>query len=305
MTRPLSVLLTGASGYAGAAIATNLRAAGMRVITAGRRPEDDIAFDLGDPTRWHALSIPHGVDVCIHAAAATEWLCRDDPVAAYTINVTATRALLHALERAGVGHVVYLSTFHVFGRPHGVLDEETAPVPANDYGLTHLMAEQALMLHARRAGTRATVLRPANLFGLPARWSSFDRWSLAPFDFARQAASAGSIRLLSDGSPVRAYVSLDTVCEAVRAAIDGNLPALTHLTGRAWSMAELARICAAVAAPAVPVELGKAGQAEQPFDFRSRHFAAETDGNGTRMERFLGDVLAHLATQAATSKAVA
>ncbi|WP_454765980.1 NAD-dependent epimerase/dehydratase family protein [Cupriavidus campinensis] len=298
MTYPRTVLLTGASGYAGAAIAACLRAAGIRVLTAGRRPDDDIAFDLADAKHWDGLSVPPGVDVCIHAAAATERLCRDDAVAAHTINVTATRMLLRALERAGVGNVIYLSTFHVFGHPRGGIDEDTLPVPANDYGLTHLMAEQAVMLHARRTGARATVLRPANLFGTPARWERFDRWSLAPFDFARQAASTGRIRLLSDGSPVRAYVSLDDVCNAACAAINGQLPALTHLSGRAWSMAELARACAQVASEttgqAVPVELGRAGQPEQPFEFRSRHWAAEADASGKSMARFLRDVLAHV-----------
>lgn len=280
-----TVLLTGASGYLGGAIRHGLRAAGIRVMTAGRRADDDIAFDLLRPDSLPAL--PAGIDACIHAAAANEVLCRQDPLAAYTANVTATRALAGRLRDAGAGHVIYLSTFHVFGRPAGRLDEAAAPVPANDYGLTHLLAEQLLL--AQPFTTH--ILRPANLFGTPADWATFDRWSLAPFDFTRQAMREGALRLLSDGSPVRCYVSLDTLVAAVMAALRGELPCLTHVSGQPWRIDALAGLCARVAGAAggreVPVALGTQRAQEAAYTFGSRHWADEPDIDGARMAGFV------------------
>lgn len=273
-----TVLLTGASGYAGGAIRDVLRQAGMTVLTAGRRADDDLPFDLLRPDRLPAL--PAGIDACVHAAAANEVLCRQDPLAAFTANVTATRALAGRLRDAQVGHVVYLSTFHVFGRPAGRLDETAEPVPANDYGLTHLLAEHLL----RAQPFRTTIIRPANLFGTPADWSTFNRWTLAPFDFMQQALRDRAVRLLSDGSPVRCYVSLERLAAAVVQGLQGHLPPVTHVSGQPWRMDALARLCAGVAAQAsgrdVPVSLGTHRPAEAAYTFGSGHWADETDAEG-------------------------
>ncbi|PWK35569.1 NAD-dependent epimerase/dehydratase family protein [Cupriavidus plantarum] len=287
-----SVLLTGASGYAGAAIRVALERAGMSVITAGRRPGDDLPLDLLSP--MHMPTLPSGIDACVHAAAAHEILCRNDTVAAFTANVTATRALVRACDTAGIGQIVYLSTFHVFGAPRGDLTEDAVPVPGNDYGLTHYLAEQTLSL----LKGRATVLRPANLFGTPAVWDTFDRWTLAPFDFARTAIREGRIRLQSDGSPIRNYVSLERLKAAVLAALSGELPPVTHVAGRPWSMHELAMLSADVAREltgrATTVSLGTVVPNEAPYTFRSLHGASEADDDGATMRAFVRAVMTRL-----------
>lgn len=287
-----TVLLTGASGYAGASIRAALERAGMTVIAAGRRAGDDLPLDLLSPVRMPTL--PSGIDACVHAAAAHEILCRHDPVSAFTANVTATRALVRACDAAGIGQIVYLSTFHVFGAPRGELTEDTVPVPGNDYGLTHALAEQTLSLFKGRA----TVLRPANLFGTPAAWDTFDRWTLAPFDFARLAMREGEIRLQSDGSPMRSYVSLDRLDAAVLAALSGELPAITHVAGRPWRMRELAELSADVAQELTGretnVSLGAVVPNESPYTFRSLHWADETDRDGERMRAFVRAVMTRL-----------
>lgn len=299
------VILTGASGYAGAAVLQALRADGIEVITAGRRLEDAIRLDLMNPRAIAELRLPQ-VDACIHAAAAHEVGCRMDPVSAWTANATATRALLTALARASVSRVAYLSTFHVYGSPAGEIDEQCQPVPATDYGMTHLAAEQMVRMYARQVGMRATVLRLTNLYGVPASWHTFDRWSLAPFDFARQAVRDGSIRLLSDGSPVRSYVSLEKLTGTVRAALQDQLPELTHVSGQPWSMGDLARLCAEVAGQTlnrtIDVNLGcggaegRTGSTETPYRFFSNHWPSEVDEPvmSSRMAEFLRCVVEHL-----------
>ncbi len=270
----------------------------MTVLTAGRRSADDVQLDLLKPDSVIGSAIPDGVDVCVHAAAANEVSCRHDPVAAYTANVTATRALLRAAESAGIRNLVYLSTFHVFGRPCGDLDEDVAPLPENDYGMTHWMAEQAFLMHGRRTDARVSILRPANLFGEPVDWDTFNRWTLAPFDFARQAVKYGVVRLLSDGAPVRSYVSISYLAQAVLAAVSGLLPATTHLAGEVWSMAALAELCARIArevtAREIGVSFGKADLGELPYRFLSRHWPAEAGGTDCDMSAFIRSVVSSL-----------
>ncbi|MDF3834013.1 SDR family oxidoreductase [Cupriavidus basilensis] len=288
------VLLTGASGYAGAAIQAGLRACGLTVLTAGRRRNDDVYMDLLRPENLARLAIPSDIDALIHMAAANEVMCRQEPVSAYTANVTSTQALLRAAESAGIRRLLYLSTFHVFGAPSGTLDECTVPAPANDYGMTHWMAEQAFLMQGRRTGAQVCILRASNLFGEPADWGTFDRWTLAPFDFTRQAVTNAAISLLTNGAPVRNYVSLSFLRRSVIAALAGELPAITHIAGTAWSMAELAelsaRIVRAETAREVKVSLGNASPRETAYSFISKHWPLENCMKEDDMAAFLRGV---------------
>ncbi|KAG0942566.1 hypothetical protein G6F31_014851 [Rhizopus arrhizus] len=66
----------------------------MEVLTAGRAPTHDITLDLSDPAGVAALTLPHGLHACVHAAAMHEVACRANPALAYVVNVAGTRALL-------------------------------------------------------------------------------------------------------------------------------------------------------------------------------------------------------------------
>ncbi len=294
----MPILLTGASGYVGGAIAQTLEKANLPVLRAGRTADDAISLDLLCPDAIARLVLPPGLEVMVHAAALNEIACHQDPVAAYTANVTATRALIQAGLTAGIRRFVYLSTFHVFGTPRGDVAESTVPLAANDYGLSHLMAEQLAVTTARAAGATVHILRPGNLYGEPADWTLFRRWTLAPFDFVRQAMTRGVIALRSDGAPVRSYVSLDQCGAAVIAAAWGTLPPITHVAGRAWSMRDLAALAAVVVEKetgrAVTVTYGGATTSEPPYRFLSRSWRVEEDAGGKKMRAFLRAVVRRL-----------
>ena len=292
------VLMTGASGYAGGAIAEMLRAAGITVLTAGRRPADDLVFDLMRPELLSNQTFPQDIDVVVHAAAVHEVLCRQDPVASYTANVTATRALLESARKSSVRRLIYVSTFHVFGSLDGLIDESRAPQPVNDYGLTHMLAEQIFLTFAKAQQCEVSILRPANLFGTPTHWSYFNRWTLAPFDFVQQAVINGKIVLRTDGSPVRNYVSLSHLATTALAAVRGELPKVTHVAGQPWSMMALAILAAkavkSVSEKPVHVELGQPGSIEGSYIFCSNIAASELDEGQKKMLYFLVEVARYM-----------
>lgn len=299
MTR--RVLLTGASGYAGGAVCAHLRASGLDVVTAGRHPDDQVFMDLLLPETLAGAAIPEDIEVCIHTAAVHEVLCREDPVHAYAANVTATRALVDAVAAAGIRRIVYVSTYHVYGYPVGRLDETVEPRPGNDYGLTHFFAEQILLMVARQKRIKVNVLRAANLCGMPVNWTTFKRWTLAPFDFVRQAVTAKKIFLHTDGSSVRHYVSLDRLGACVLAAIQDELPQLVHLSGRAWSMYDLAGLAADAVGQEtganVEVMLGNICPNESAHEFCSRYWGDELDESSEKMRGFLSRVAHHLLSE--------
>lgn len=293
------ILVTGASGYAGGAVAARLRALGMRVVTAGRAATNDLKMDLADPGSVAALSLPAGIDACVHAAAMHEVGCREAPHAAYVVNVAGTRALLQACERAGIRRLAYVSTFHVYGRPSGLLDEAAPAVPGNDYGLTHLQAEQLFEWAAHAMGASVDILRPANLYGVPASWSGFDRWTLAPFDFCRQAVRTGKIVLHGQGTAVRNYVDVAHFADVVAGRLQGAGLGLLHVAGADWRIRDLALLAAQQAGNAmgrdVPVQWGDAQDvAAPPYQFHSRHQPTRDGDEHGAMAAFLRATLAHL-----------
>ncbi len=138
------VLITGAGGQLGAALASAFADDDVRALT---RADWDVRFpapaSLGKP------------DVVLHGAAWTNVDgAEDDPQGAAEVNVGGTT---HAAE-LGAPIVAYSSDYVFDGRKGAPYVESDSPAPLSVYGSTKLHGEAA-------AGERAWVLRSSWLFG--------------------------------------------------------------------------------------------------------------------------------------------
>jgi UDP-glucose 4-epimerase len=218
----MRIAITGCSGYLGGVFAKEFSRAGHEIVKLGRRPEDHVTLDLRSAVPDDAVGKLRGADVLIHSAAAHEVTCAENPAEALQVNVEGSRKVYDLAARSGVPVVAYVSTFHVFGRPNGRLLETTPPTPVNDYGVTHLFGEEYLKMFVRTGKIgRGIILRPANLFGPPASWHSFNRWSLVPFDFPQQLARNGRIVLRSSGIQKRVFTSCRSVTRDLMDLLSG------------------------------------------------------------------------------------
>ena len=168
----MKVLVTGATGFVGAAVARALNATGTGVRVLIRRDSDlrnlgglkvEQAYgDLRDrDSLRRALS---GCQQLYHVAAHYA-LWAKDPSVFYEVNVTGTRTLLETARDLGIERIVYTSTIGAIGLPiGGGLGTEETPVSlshmAGDYKRSKYLAEQEVLKLAR-AGLPVVIVNPS------------------------------------------------------------------------------------------------------------------------------------------------
>jgi UDP-glucose 4-epimerase len=151
VTEQRLVALTGATGFIGRRLLAELPRRGFRVRVLLRRPTE-LSLDcasavIGDLARPQNMAAALAdVDTVIHSAGVAQAMS-GVPADDYRIlNTEATIALARAAERAHVRRFVFLSSIRaqVGASAEGVVTEERAPQPTDDYGRSKLAAEQGL-----------------------------------------------------------------------------------------------------------------------------------------------------------------
>lgn len=213
-----TILITGANGYFGGIACEYFARQGWNVLKAGRQNSCDMPFNLDAPEDIANYRLKQHVDLVIHAAAANEVLCSKDPYNSVFYNVVGTKALLDFCVNNNIDKIVYISTFHVYGNPKGVVDELVLPIPENDYGLSHLQAEEYIQMYNRNGRIKGMVVRPSNLFGVPVDLGNCKRWSLVTLGFVLDAVQKSAIRLKTQGMQKRNFVSSIDICSFIEKA---------------------------------------------------------------------------------------
>lgn len=277
MSRQNTVIISGANGYFGAIATQYFHTHGWRVLKATRQETADIYFNLDNPKAFAQQRVAVDVDLFIHAAAAHEVSCHHQPYQSIGQNIIGTKAALDFCVINKIPRFIYLSTFHVFGYPQGDIDENTLPLPKNDYGLSHLQAEEYVQMYNRDNKVHGTVLRPTNFFGIPVDLDHFQRWSLTPLAFCREATTSHQIILKTPGFQQRNFISILDICAVIEriGLRQLDLP-LLHIYGRdTLSIRELAQLVKKVMRKSFQQEvtllIPDGSQREVGFNYYSRY----------------------------------
>ncbi|MGJ5725114.1 NAD-dependent epimerase/dehydratase family protein [Brevibacterium sp. H602] len=209
----MAVIVTGASGFIGGAIARALADRDETVYALCRRDPEipGVNFqhwDITEPASASVTSLAKNVTAVFHCAGIASVSADDD--ALYNVKVTGTRHVLDAFPKARIVHVSS-TTVYSESEPHAELWEEAGPKDPNDfadaYSRTHALAEQLVM----RIRPDAAILRPAAVYGPR-------ETMLMPF--LSRMSKKGVLRLPGGGRQKITLTHVDNVVRAALACLD-------------------------------------------------------------------------------------
>jgi dTDP-4-dehydrorhamnose reductase len=154
----MRVLVTGAAGLLGAAVAREFASAGADVL-----PVERAALDITNDGAVAAALASARPDAVINCAAYNNVDgAEDDPVAALNVNAFAVRALSREAAARGASFVHFSSDFVFDGETSRPYVEDDRPNPQGVYAASKLLGDWFAL-----EGPRTYVLRVESLFGPP------------------------------------------------------------------------------------------------------------------------------------------
>jgi UDP-glucose 4-epimerase len=226
---PERVVIMGAKGFVGGALAGRLARDGVPVLALGRAQVDLRAADAAG--RLAAMLRPDDAFVAVSALAP----CKDSTM--LVDNMVMARAMVQALAKAPVAHVVNISSDAVYADSAQPLTEGSCAEPGSLHGAMHLAREIVFRAEIR---SPLAVLRPTLLYGLKDPHNGY-----GPNRFRRQAAAGTDIVLFGEGEEQRDHVDIeDVVTLLVSMLRHRSVGVLNAASGEVVSFRDLAEFVA-------------------------------------------------------------
>jgi UDP-glucose 4-epimerase len=236
----MKLFVTGGAGYIGSAAAQMLLEAGHQVtvydslITGHRQAIPDgarfVQGDLADAAALAAALQMEQYEAVLHFAAFIEaGESMADPGKYFRNNLVRSLELIEACASAGIERFVFSSSAAVYASSDAPLTEQSPLGPANVYGQTKLMIEQALSWYQHIYGLRYAALRYFNAAGaLPERGEAHQpETHLIPLVLQAalgkrpQVMIYGTDYATPDGTCVRDYIHIADLVQAHLLALEG------------------------------------------------------------------------------------
>jgi UDP-glucose 4-epimerase len=267
----MRVLVTGAFGFLGTAVASRLALAGHEVAALTHRPAEAplpaspasqvIHADVRDAQAIRG--VVSDVDAVCHLAALTRVReSFEHPTEYWQVNAIGTRILVNALaataaERDRPARFLQASTHAVYGAPERQpITEDTPPSPTSPYGRSKVAAEAAVVAASKTGALGAVILRTFNAAGAVAGRTDTDQTRIIPRTLAVAAGRVATLEVTGDGRAVRDFVHVEDVASAYLLALAACTPgtcAVYNVGAARASILDVIRVTEQVTGRSIPV----------------------------------------------------
>lgn len=245
------ILVTGGAGYIGSHVVQYLHRHGRDVVVL-----DDLSNgfhdavpeavlvegNIGNPAVLDQVFAANDIAAVMNFASFIEaGASVKDPSTYYRNNVGKTLALLDAMARHGIRHLIFSSTAAIFGTPaYTPIDEAHPKAPINPYGRSKWLIEQLLPDYEQAYGLESVCLRYFNAAGADPDGQLGERHQpethLIPLVLQAASGRREAIHIFGtdyptqDGTCIRDYIHVEDLAQA-------HLRALEYLESGAGSAA--------------------------------------------------------------------
>lgn len=231
MDKPLTILLTGATGYIGSAWLAHPSTKVGKIIalvrdrtTATYIPVSSSSLVIevreGSIPTVDPESLIAGVDIVVHLAAYTPSRAKADPPVVFEEDRLWTERLGVVCKKYGT-KLIFVSTSSIYAGTKGeLLKEDTLSISPQEPYATNKYATEKELLGLTKGGLPLTILRFASVFGSAPR-INFDR---AINNFVQQAFKGESLSVWSTAlDQMRPYTSVDDCVAVINFIIDHDI----------------------------------------------------------------------------------
>jgi len=225
--KPSRVVIIGAGGFVGGAIARQLAADGISVLPLTHKELDLLTDDAA--AKLKGLLRPGDSVVVVSAIAPAK------TVPVLIQNLKMAEAVCAALSETEIAHAVYISSDAVYADDANPVTERSYVAPSTIHGMMH--AARELML---KSATQVPVamLRPTLIYGAADPHNGY-----GPNRFRRQAARGEPILIFGEGEERRDHVFIDDVAKlASLILVHRSAGSLNIATGVATSFSDIAHM---------------------------------------------------------------
>ena len=213
----MAKLVTGGTGFIGAALVDQLLERGEEVVVLDRAPTthwDNASRKpeviLGDITDWpQVLNVftKHKLDCVFHLAAMLSLPSEANPWAAFQVNVVGTRNMLEAVRLFGPNKLIMASTTATFGLDieNPEITDTTLQRPTTMYGSTKVFGELLGRFYRKKFGTDFRSVRIPSLVGPLIKTRAIGQYNSWMIEAAAQGKPYSCYGLPDRGLPLIYY----------------------------------------------------------------------------------------------------
>ncbi|MGI0116910.1 UDP-glucose 4-epimerase family protein [Zooshikella sp. RANM57] len=221
-----SVLVTGASGFLGKNICSNLEASSCYVRSVFRHENsipNDVSFadsiivgEIDSQTNWR--NVLRGIEVIIHTAARVHIMNDNNPdpyQEYYEINVEGTLNLAQQAVQAGIKRFIFISSIKVNGEEtiyKSHFTPEDNPHPSDPYSVSKYEAEKELLKISQKTGIDVVIIRAPLIYGPGVKGNFLKLMNIL---YKKTPLPLG---LIKDNA--RSLVALDNLVDLIKVCLD-------------------------------------------------------------------------------------